>query len=181
MKNSKKIAVEELPALFGESDSRKADIKQGKELESLKADGVNFDGYTLREGDELTFPAYEDMVVKQLAPREGMNTKVTFVACKRKRGGTEKVSYFNVNSMAKRDADNNPVFPELYELGNTQARLKWLAEKGGIKAGNQIEVKVPLFQNGNRVVHQELQEDGTYKSVPDTTTQLVYEILPIDE
>lgn len=180
MKNSKKISVEELPALFGEKAGHKADLIQGKELDNLKADGVNFDGYTLREGDEIAFPAYEDMVVKQMAPREGITTKVTFVACKRTRNGKEKVSYFNVNSMAKRDADNNPVFPELYELGNTQARLQWLAEKGGIKAGKAIDVKVPEFRNGERVCHDELQEDGTMKSVPNTTTQTVYEILPIE-
>lgn len=160
MKNIAKITAENAAPLFGEKD-RPSTLITGEDLKGLKGEGVNFETYTMRVGDTLTFPAFDEMIVRSQPVRKDSETKVFYVACERTRNGKKQNSWFNVNSLAKRDADNNPVYPEWYELGNVEARLQKLAEIGAITAKEEITVMVPTFDGNKRVYNDQLKEDGT--------------------
>ena len=155
MKNIAKI--ENLAPIFGDRGDRKA--SDVKDLSTLKNAGVNFETYTLRVGETLKFPKFEDMKVKQQPVQAGSDTMVYLVACMRSRAGRDDAPYwFNLNSLAKRDVNNVPVHEEWYELGNCEARLQKLADRivnnqrsmtqsrkaAGFKIGDKLAVFVKL-------------------------------------
>jgi len=105
---------------------------------------------------------------------------VYYVACKRVRNGKETNYWFNVNSLTRRDADNNPVFPEWYELGNLDARLEKLAEVGAITAKEEVKVMSPVFEGNKRVYNDVVQEDGTVIKVAAATPKPVAMIIPAE-
>ena len=179
MKNIEKITEEFCAPLFGEKD-RPAQIIKGEELKTLKDEGVNFETYTMRVGEVLKFPAYKDMVVKKQPVQAGSKTMVFFVACKRVKNGKESNYWFNVNSLARRDADNNPVLPDWYELGNIDARLQKLGEVGAITAKEEVEIMSPVFDGNKRVYNDVVQEDGTTIKVGATTPKKVAIIIPAE-
>ena len=71
--------------------------------------------------------------------------KVYLVACERERNGRKAPSWFNLNTLTKRDIDNKPVQGEFYEAGNMKARLELLAEKGAITCVEKRTIQVPIF------------------------------------
>lgn len=170
MNNSKKITAEMAAPLFGEV-KEKSQIISGKELEGLSDKGLAFDGYTLREGDIVEFPKFEEMLVKSNPINKDSNTLVYFVACERTRRNVKIISWFNVNSLAKRNIDNEPVYLEFYELGNIKARLEKLAEIGKITCTGMQDVTVQKFVGNVPQYHDETQEDGTIVSVRTPTVQ----------
>jgi hypothetical protein len=113
------------------------------------------------------------MVVMKQPVREGSNSYVFLLACERTRNGHTAPSYLNLNSLAKRDADNIPVMPDWYELGNVQARLQKLAELGSVKATREVSIKAPRFDGDKRVYEQIMGEDGKLTSVAATRDQKV--------
>lgn len=170
MKNIAKI--ENLAPIFGDRGDRKASVV--KDLTTLKNAGVNFETYTIKEGETLKFPSFENMTVKEQPVQAGSDTMVYLVACMRSREGRPDSAYwFNLNSLAKRDINNVPVHEEWYDLGNVEARLRKLAELGAIKGGKEVEITVPLFQGNVRVYNDEVQADGTIKKIGATKTQKV--------
>lgn len=179
MRNIEKITEETCAPLFGEKD-RPADVIKGEELKSLKDEGVNFETYTIHKDETLIFPAYSDMLVKKQPVQKGSDRKVIYVACERLKNGRKSTYWFNVNSLAKRDADNNPVYPEWYDLGNVDARLHKLAEVGAITAKEEKEILVPLFEGNKRVYNDEVQTDGTVIKIGATKKQTVAMIVPAE-
>lgn len=176
MRNTEKITEETCAPLFGEKD-RPANVIKGEELKTLKDEGVNFETYTLHKDETLVFPTYSDMLVKMQPVQKGSDRKVVYVACERIKNNRKAPYWFNVNSLAKRDADNNPVYPEWYELGNVDARLHHLAEVGAITAKEEKEILVPLFEGNKRVYNDVAQEDGTIVKVGATKKQTVAMII----
>ena len=170
MNNIKKIS--EFPTLFGE-DKSKSVIIEGEKLEGLSEVGLNFDGYTLKKGDVLEFPKFEDMIVKSNPVRKGSETLVYYVACRRTRGKVTTDSAFNLNSLSKRDINNEPVYPEFYNLGSLKARLEKLAELGKIWCKETKTIQVQKFSGNVPQYHDEVQEDGTILSVRTPVAQEV--------
>lgn len=160
MKNIKKI--ETLPMLFGRNEGAKE--ISGAELEALKDEGINFESYTLKKGDVLEFPAFADMKIIEnpVGPRA---TKVFYVACKRTRNGQTIDTFFNLNSLSKRDIDNKEVYPEFYALPHLKARAEKLAEYGKIWCNETKRIAVQQFVGNVPQYHDETQEDGTILSV----------------
>ena len=179
MKNIEKITEEFCAPLFGEKDRPATTIK-GEELKTLKDEGINFETYTIKVGDVLKFPAHKDMIVKKQPVSVGSKSMVYYVACKRVRNGKETNYWFNVNSLTRRDADNNPVFPEWYELGNLDARLEKLAEVGAITAKEEVKIMSPVFEGNKRVYNDVVQEDGTVIKVAAATPKPVAMIIPAE-
>lgn len=160
MKNCKKI--ENAPVLFGRNENAR-DLS-GAALNDLEVEGVNFESYTLKKGDAVVFPKFEDMEVTE-NPVGPKATKVFYVKCMRTRGGVESSSYFNVNSLSKRDIANDPVYPEFYSLPNLKARLEKLAELGKLWCNETKKIAVQKFVGNVPQYHDEPQEDGTVMSV----------------
>lgn len=179
MRNIEKITEETCAPLFGEKD-RPADVIKGEELKTLKDDGVNFETYTLHKGETMVFPTHSDMLVKKQPVQKGSDRKVVYVACERIKNGKKSKYWFNVNSLAKRDADNNPVYPEWYELGNVDARLHRLAEVGAITANEEKEILVPAFDGNKRVYNDVVQENGTIVKQGAVKPQTVAVIIPVE-
>lgn len=180
MKNIAKITAENAAPLFDEKN-RPSQLITGEELKTLKGEGVNFETYTMRVGDVLSFPKFEDMVVRKQPVRPGSSTMVFLVACQRERNGKKTNTWFNANSLAKRDANNEPVYPMWYELGNLEARLQKLAEVGAITAKEEISVTVPTFDGNKRVYNDVLKDDGTTVQVAATHQQEhVAVIVPVE-
>lgn len=164
MNNIPKIEIANLPPVFGEKQRPTSKIS-GKDLASLKNEGLNFDGYTARKGDTFQFPAFEDMVVLKQPVREGSQSYVFLVACMRTRNGITKESYLNVNSLAKRDIHNDPVMPEFYECGSVEARLRKLAELGKVSADKEATIEVPVFDGDHIARESKIDEAGnTYQA-----------------
>lgn len=156
MKNVAKIT--ELAPVFQASTRP---FRNVTDMSSLKDAGVNFEAYTLRMGETLNFPKYEDATVIAQPVREGSKTEIFLVACMREKNGKITPSWFNLNSLTKRDSDNNPVYQEWYDLGNVDARLQALCTAGGIKAVSEQTIKVPAFDRaGNRIYSEVIGADG---------------------
>lgn len=135
----------------------------------LESEGVNFDTYTIREGEILRFPKLEDMEVEWVAIRKGETRGYHIVKCESEFDGRVKPTWFGLPALSKRahfegneDEDfNTEVNPTWYDLGNNYARLAALAEMGEIRGENTITVYVPVFDaSGNRVTEAVLDEDG---------------------
>ena len=189
MNNIAAIGREELAPLFGEK-RRKAEILEKDKLAALKDYGQNFETYTIAQGDIIRFPKYEDMVVKVQPIREPIVNediakipKVAFVACELERKGVKRNSWFNLNSLAKRDAENKPVMPMWYDLGNALARAQKLAEVGAITSNNSTTIQVTRFDGNRPVKKKELGADGVYHELDtyETKPQVVNLVIPYEE
>ena len=171
MNNIAKISEQELAPLFG-ANVRPAETFSGEKLKLLKNHGQSFDAYTIQKGDILKFPAFDDMLVKsQCVRRPRANEKledvpkVDLVACQLTRNGKTRNSWFNVNSLGRKDADQVPVMPEWSEHENVFAKLQKLAEMGAITSGEEKKIKSVVFDNetGRPKKVKELGMDGVYR------------------
>lgn len=155
-KNCAKIV--DLPAIVG-SNTRAV---KSATLDECKDMGAPFDTYTLQPGDEVQFPALEDLQIFHQEVRPGQDKYVVLVGCMRTRNGETKPSYFNVNSLHKRDVDNKPVYPEWYNIGDIRDRIKKLCEKGSLKCTGNTVYNAAVFG-----------EDGKVKMIPNDEGTLV--------
>lgn len=171
MANIKKI--ENLAPLFGDkAGDRPATVVT--DFNKLETEGVNFETYAIREGDILRFPKLEDMVVKSQPIRKGSTAKVYMVACERERDGKKVPSWFNLNTLTKRDADNNPVQGEYYEAGNMKARLELLAKQGAVTSTGSVTIKVPVFGDDGKPEKLDVTDaEGNISTVNKTADQTV--------
>lgn len=189
MNNIAAIGRNELAPLYGEK-RRPAEILEKEKLAGLKDYGQNFETYTIAKGDVIRFPKYEDMIVKVQPVREPMANedkaripKVAYVACELERNGVKRASWFNLNSLAKRDYQNKPVMQDWYDLGNANARAAKLAEVGAITSTESVDIQVTKFDGNAPVRKKELGADGVYHELNEyeTRTQTVNLIVPFAE
>jgi hypothetical protein len=144
-------------------------------------EGVNFDTYTIREGETLRFPKIEDLEVEWVAVRKGSKSGYNIIKCESELDGKKKATWFGLPALYKRDASNKPVNPSWFDLGNNYARLKALCDAGEIRGTGTVEIDVPVFTaDGQRVYEDKFNEDGTpvlengvQVSVPATKKQKV--------
>lgn len=136
---------------------------------TLENEGVNFDTYTIHEGEILRFPKLENMEVEWVAIRKGSKRGYYIVKCESEFNGRTKPTWFGLPALYKRahfegteeENFNTPCQPSWYDLGNNYARLAALAAMGEIRGENVITVSVPIFDdNGNRVMVPKTDEDG---------------------
>lgn len=136
---------------------------------SLEQSGVNFDTYTIHEGEILRFPKLEDMELEWVAIRKGSKRGYFIVKCESELNGRKKATWFGLPALSKRahfegeddENFNTPVNPTWYDLGNDYARLEALAKMGEIHGEGKIDVYVPAFDDdGNRVQENKLDEEG---------------------
>lgn len=158
--NIEKITTE-VP-IFGTTGANAREHKKVTDLRALVNEGVNFDTYTIREGETLRFPKLEDMEVQWVAVRKGSKSGYHIVKCESEYQGKTKVTWFGLPALYKRDANNTPVNPTWYDLGNNLARLEALAAMGEITGVGKVEIDVPAFDtDGNRIYADKFNEDGT--------------------
>jgi hypothetical protein len=150
------ITLGELAPIFDAKRRPVLTIKGKENLDALVTENQAFESYTIQPKDIMRFPAYENMEVaiqpvRPLASGEDLAKvpKMALVACELERGGKKKPYWFNVNSLSRRDADNNPVMPFWYELGNLTARLEKLGEVGAITCNKTVSIKATVF-DGNK-------------------------------
>lgn len=155
--------------IFGTVGANGREHKAVKDLNALVNDGVNFDTYTIHEGETLRFPKLEDMEVEWVAVTKGSKKGYHIVKCESEMNGRVKPTWFGLPALSKRawvegnrdDDFNTPLQPTWYDLGNNLERLKALAQMGEIKGTDTIEVMVPVFDtDGNRVYEDVVDEDG---------------------
>lgn len=144
-------------------------IKAADFKKQLENTGVNFDTYTIHEGEILRFPSLEDMEVEWVAVAKGSKRGYFIVKCESELNGRTKPTWFGIPALSKRahidgtseEDFNTPVNPTWYDLGNNYARLQALAEMGEIRGESTLEVYVPVFDEaGNRVMENKLDDDG---------------------
>lgn len=167
MANIEKITA--LAPLFGDKPGDRP-ATPVTDFDKLSNEGVNFETYAIKEGDILYFPALTDMVVKAQPVRKGdSKSKVYMVACIRERNGRKASSWFNLNTLMKRDINNEPVHGEFYDAGNMKARLELLASYGAITSVETKTIQVPEFGDDGKPKKMEVMDDEgnvTLKNVP---------------
>lgn len=155
--------------IFGTTGNNAREHKPVRDLSALVNDGVNFDTYTIHEGEILRFPKLEDMEVEWVAVTKGSKRGYHIVKCQSELNGRLKDTWFGLPALSKRahvegtneDDFNTPTQPTWYDLGNNLERLRALAEVGEIRGESTIEVEVPVFDgDGNRVYEDVLDPDG---------------------
>jgi hypothetical protein len=156
MANIEKITT--LAPLFGDKPGERP-ATPVTDFDKLSNEGVNFETYAIKEGDILYFPVLTDMVVKQQPIRKGSTSKVYMVACIRERDGRQSPSWFNLNTLMKRDINNEPVQGEFYDAGNMKARLELLAEYGAITSFETRTIQVPEFGDDGKPMKEEVMDD----------------------
>jgi hypothetical protein len=157
MANIEKITT--LAPLFGDKPGERP-ATPVTDFDKLSNEGVNFETYAIKEGDILYFPTLDDMIVKSQPIRKGdSKTKVYMVACIRERNGRKAASWFNLNTLMKRDINNEPVQGEFYDAGNMKARLELLAEYGAITSLETRTIQVPEFGDDGKPKKEEVMDD----------------------
>lgn len=102
--------------------------------------------YTGREGEVYTFN--RDKVEYREATPAGAQNPCVLVMCEVKRGnGDAKQSWFNLNSLKKRDAQQNYVYPIFEEMDAAQI-MEWLFEHKTLTVSGMKEIQVPAFEGG---------------------------------
>lgn len=102
--------------------------------------------YTGREGETYTFN--RDKVEYREATPTGAQNPCVLVMCEVKRGnGDAKQSWFNLNSLKKRDAQQNYVYPIFEEMDAAQI-MEWLFEHKTLTVSGMKEIQVPAFEGG---------------------------------
>lgn len=191
MGNIKKIKANRLAPVY---DEKRRPTEIVENLEELKNEGQILETYTPKAGAIYRFPAMEDAEVRKQPVNPGSESYQFLIACEMSTDGGETwvPSWFSLNHLAKRDAENNPVHPTWHALGNVYARMERLCELGELKVSDkarsimvpqfvQIEgqrpkrrTKIQMDKNGKPV----LNEDGEPNIVNDDKPQDVYDITP---
>ena len=105
--------------------------------------------YVAREGEVYTFSA-ENTQYRECIP-QGATNPCVLASCLVKKGKAEPVqSWFNINSLKKRDANNNYVYPVFADM-NAADIMDWLFEHETLTVTGMKEINVPSFANGQRV------------------------------
>lgn len=133
----------ELAPVFGEKAGRKATSIKANELKGRNQD---FESYTAQEGDIYIFPTLDAAEFKEQPIAVGSTNKVVLIACIRVRNNNERPSWFNLNSLGKRDVDNVKQHELFADCGDAYDRAVRLCELGAIKAVSMKEIAVPLFE-----------------------------------
>ena len=133
----------ELAPVFGEKAGRKATNIKANELKGRNQD---FESYTAQEGDIFLFPTLENAEFKEQPIAVGSKNKVVLMACTRVRNNNERPSWFNLNSLGKRDVDNVKQHELFIDCADAYDRAVRLCELGAIKAVEMKEIAVPLFE-----------------------------------
>ena len=162
--NIKKIE-KDVP-IFGTTGPNGAEFHKVTDPKDLQNSGLNFETYTIKEGETLRFPKREDMEIYWRAIRKGNKNGFNIVKCESEYKGKKKVTYFSLPSLRTIDKDNTPVNPTWFDLGNDEARLQKLADMGEITGLNTVEITVyDLDDTGKRKQVQIFEQDGTPKYV----------------
>lgn len=105
--------------------------------------------YVAREGEQYIFdPA--TVQYRECTP-QGATNPCVLALCMVKKGSAEPVqSWLNINSLKKRDANNNYVYPTFGEM-NAADIMDWLFEHKTLTVTGMKEISVPAFANGQRV------------------------------
>lgn len=151
--------------IFGTSGPNARQHRRVKDLSSLMNEGVNFNTYTIREGEILRFPKFEDLEVEWVAVRKGSENGYHIVKCESEYHGIKKITWFGLPALYKRQVvgedENVPVNPTWYELGNNLERLKALSKMEEIEGLETVKIMVPAFDgNGNRIYETVLDDAG---------------------
>lgn len=126
--------------------------------------------YTGREGEIYSFDA-ENIQYRECVPTGATNPCV-LVMCTVKRGnGEPKQSWFNLNSLKKRDAHQNYVYPQFEDM-NAAGIVDWLIQNKTLTVKGMKEIQVPAFQNGRPQV-ETVEENGEIVSKTVVRTQKV--------
>jgi hypothetical protein len=158
--NIQKI-TENVP-IFGTTGANAREHHKVTNLAAMANEGVNFDTYTIHEGEVLRFPKLEDLDVEWVAVRKGSKSGYNIIKCQSELNGKTKTTWFGLPALYKRDANNVAVNPSWYDLGNNLDRLKALCEMGEIRGESTVEIEVPVFDaDGNRVYTDKFNPDGT--------------------
>lgn len=113
--------------------------------------------YTGREGEIYTFDR-ENVEYREATPTGAQNPCV-LVMCTVKRGAADpKQSWFNLNSLKKRDASQNYVYPVFEEMNASQI-MEWLFEKKTLTCTGMREIQVPAFEAGRPKV-EVIEQNG---------------------
>ena len=154
--------ITELAPIFGTTGANARKHTPVKDMNKLAESGVNFDTYTIREGETLRFPKFEDMHVEELQVSPGRPNTTPIVACESEYNGKKRSTWFGLAALKKQDADRIPCQPTWYDLGNNLARLKALAAMGEIHGLRTIEIQTPVFGDDFKpIVEDVLNADGT--------------------
>lgn len=127
----------------------RGDVKVINNIDSLKDLLVTQQFYVAREGEQYTFDA-ENVQYRECIPQGATNPCVLALCMVKKGQGKPQQSWFNINSLKKRDADNNYVYP-VFENMNAADIMAWLFEHKTLTVTGMKEIAVPTFQNGQRV------------------------------
>ena len=113
--------------------------------------------YCLPVGRTFKFPIKEEMQIRKVQVRKNSESYYYLVNgwLVSDDGKKSVPSWFNLNSLTKRDADRVPINPSWADL-DPVARLEALAKMGKIKAERVITVQMPVFNT-----------DGTLKYATD--------------
>lgn len=113
--------------------------------------------YTGREGETYTFDP-ENVEYREATPTGAQNPCV-LVMCTVKRGSADpKQSWFNLNSLKKRDANQNYVYPIFEQMGAAEI-MDWLFEKKTLTCTGMREIQVPAFESGKPKV-EVIEQNG---------------------
>ena len=160
-------------------------------FDALNNVGAQLNAYGLHPGDTLTFPAgttVENIEIAKQAPRREGQRSTLLVACLI---NGEK-TWINPMFFLRNKRENNqnaPIYPEWAKLGDAAAVVSQLIKQGGIKAGEEMTVKMAAFeQDGSAKFVPKVDEagnpiigaDGAIVTVRDTVDR-VYPVLPNPE
>lgn len=184
---AKNVELSDLPKLYQEDIRKPEDVT----IDQLAGIGEAFEGYTPQVGDVYRFPSLDKMKFKAQPVRAGQNGKVYFVGAELERNGKKMTTWFNLNFFNKRDANQIPVNPTWYAIGDMRSRVEALAKVGEIRATGSVDIQVPVFDraaNRNKIVPtldpatglQKIDEYGTAMTHIETRKQTCTVIAPYE-
>lgn len=187
MANIKKISEDKLAPIY---DEKRRPTQEVTNKEDLKVEGQNFETYSPKAGAKYRFESFNDATIRKQQVRADNNTAFQFlISCEVAEDGKTFIpGWFSLNSLAKRDAKNNPVHPTWYALGNIYRRAEKLCEMGEIEVSKEgREIQVPSFTDAGKrktVIKMDndskpvLDNEGNPVTEYATQPQTVYDITP---